>query len=331
MSLVDEKTVVFPHRRWLLIRQEYYLTLSSVARSSASWFFFALAGAAVVLLLLKGRIDVILSTIPFLVGIPMLIFLTIPLTIRVNRMAPIKTRCSRRQLWWQTGFLLVIILFITYRGIVFYFPDVLQIPVLYPVARWTIYFLGPKPVAPGQMVSAPKPPGHLIAIPVLEFIIPLTLLALSGARGRELGLGWGCGYKSWYVAVLWSIIPLSGFISVTLLGTVASPLQFTQHILRATFQSGFFEEFLFRGALLNRLSYLLRGDWGIVLSMLLFGFFYIGYQTNNVYGDWIVGIAATILVQTMVGLGLAVVYRRTRTLLASSIVNTLFETFIAFT
>src|SRR5690242_4515757 len=59
MSLPDEKTVVFPHRRWLLIRQEYTITLSAAAKSSAVWFFCALVLVAILVLVLKDRIDII--------------------------------------------------------------------------------------------------------------------------------------------------------------------------------------------------------------------------------------------------------------------------------
>jgi hypothetical protein len=329
MPLAEERTVVFRHRRWLLLREEFHFTLSTVVGSGAAWFFYALMLVSLLILILKGRLDVIGSALPFFLGVPVLVLLTIPLTIRVNRMPRIRTQCTRGQLWLQTCILLLIILFATYRNIVYYFPGDLPIPYLYAFARWTIYFLGSPQIAPAHLVAGPHPPEHMITIPIMFFLIPLILLLLTGASWHEIGFG--PGYNSWRVTLLWSILPILGCIAVALIGTVASVLQFLQHIMRAVLQSGFFYEFPFRGALMTRLCYLLRDDWGVVLSMLIYALFSLGYQTNEVYGDWIVGAASTILIQAMVGLGLAIIFKRTRNLTTSSIIDALFELFIAFT
>lgn len=329
MSIATENTSEFPSTALPSLRKEYGKVLTATSQSGAAWFFFALMLASVLFLVFAGKFDALASVTPFLVGVPILLAITIYMTRGVNLLEPIDTRCSSKQLWWQTGILLVIIAFVSYRNIVFYFPDAFHIPLIYPLARWSIYFLGPKPVVPGQMISAPKPPGHLVAIPVLEVLLPLPLLLLLGASRRELGLG--RGYFRWRTTLLWSIIPVTGIIAVTILGIDASLLMFMQHLGREILQSGFFTEFLFHGALMTRLSYLLRNDWGIVLCMLIFGLSTIGLQTNNMDGDWLVGIATMILNQSLVGLCLAVILQRTGNLVASSIAYTLFETFIAFT
>jgi membrane protease YdiL (CAAX protease family) len=319
MSLADEKTVIFPHRRWLLIRQEYHATLSSVMKSSAAWFLCALLFVAAVVLVLKGRTDVIRGALPWLVGVPVLALLTIPLTVRVNRLPPIMTRNSRKQLWWQTIIVLAIIVLATYRDIVLSVPHAPQIPVLYPLSYTSIYFLG----------ISNRPPGNLVSVPILYILIPLLLLFLSGARWSEFGLG--RGYNVWRVALLWSIFPVLGFLNLMRQGAVASLAQFLQHLLRAFLQNGFSEEFLFRGVLLTRLSYLIRGDWALVLSTLIYGLFFIGVQTNTVGGDWVVGAASTILIQAITGLGAAIIYRRTRNLIAPTIFQVTLDMYNAFT
>jgi membrane protease YdiL (CAAX protease family) len=304
MSLLEEKAEIPPSGRWRNIGQQYRKTLSAVLRSSATWFFCAILLAALVLLALKGRFAVILASLPLTAFFAVFALLTIPLTDGVTSLAPIETHCSRRQLWWQVALLLVVILFVAYRGIVFNMPGALQIPLLYPFAHWSFSFLGAQPTFLGNW----------IAVPLLYFLIPLALLLLLGARWSELGLG--RGYRSWQVLLLVVFLVIGATSLVLLLLTVASNL----------FQNGFFEEFLFRGALMTRLSYLIRGDWGLVLSALIFGLFHIGVQTSALHGDWLAGAAYAIIDQAIFGLGMALVFLRTRNLLASSIFHVLLNT-----
>ena len=77
---------------------------------------------------------------------------------------------------------------------------------------------------------------------------------------------------------------------------------------------------------MTRLSYLLCDDWGLVLSTLIFGLFHIGVQTSAVHGDWLAGAAYTIIDQAVIGLGMAIIFLRTRNLLASSIFHVLLDT-----
>jgi membrane protease YdiL (CAAX protease family) len=313
MSLLEEKAEIPPSGRWRNIGQQYRTTLSAVLRSSATWFFCAILLAALVLLALKGRFAVILASLPLIAFFAVFALLTIPLTDGVTRLAPIETRCSRRQLWWQVALLLVVILFVTYRGIVFNMPGALQIPLLSPFAHWSFSFLGAQPTFLGNW----------IAVPLLYFLIPLALLLLSGARWSELGLG--RGYRSWQVLLLWSVLPLIALIVFLVIGAT-SPALLLLTVVSNIFQNGFFEEFLFRGALMTRLSYLIRGDWGLVLSSLIFGLFHIGVQTSALHGDWLAGAAYAIIDQAIFGLSMALVFLRTRNLLASSIFHVLLNT-----
>lgn len=319
MALADEKTVVFPHRRWLLIKQEYQTALSATVRSRAAWFFCALLFIAMVVLVLKGRIDIITGAARWLVIIPVLALLTIPLTIRVNRLPPIETNSSRKQLWWQTSILLIIVFLAAYRNVVLFASNAPKIPGLYSLAYTSIYFLG----------VSNRPPGNLVSVPLLYVIIPLLLFFLMALRWSEIGFG--RGYNSWRVALLWSIPPALFFALLILQGAVASLSQFLQHLLRAILQNGFSEEFLFRGALMTRLSFLLRPDWALVLSSVIYGLFFTGVQVGTVGGDWIVAAASTVLIQAVYGLGMGLIFQRTRNLLASSIFHVVLDMYNAFT
>jgi membrane protease YdiL (CAAX protease family) len=311
--MIEEKAEKPPSGRWQQIRQEYRASLSATVRSRATWFFITCLLAALVILALKGRFSVILSSLPFILFTLLFALLTIPLTAGADQLPPIGTSCSRPRLCWQVMLLLIVILLATYRGIVLNMPQALPIPLLYPLAYWSLNFLD----------AGPVPLGNWITIPVLYFIIPVALLLLLGASWSELGLG--RGYRSWRVALLWSLLPLITIVAFLLTG-VTSLVNVGIKVAGNIFQNGFFEEFLFRGALMTRLSYLLRDDWGFVLSTLMFGLFHIGVQTSAVHGDWLVGAAYTIINQGVIGLGMAIIFLRTRNLLASSIFHVLLDT-----
>lgn len=317
MSLMKEDAEDAPVERWQQIRQEYRVVLSATLRSNATWFFCAILFIAIAILLLRGRGDFILGELPVIVFVLILALLTIPLTTGIRQLAPIESHCTRSRLWWQVALLLLVILFVAYRAIVFALPGAFHIPLLYPLANWTINFLGP-----GNAFA------NWIAVPFLYFVLPLIVLLLLGAHWSELGLG--RGYHGWRVALQWGILPLIGLGFFFFQG-VASLRIIVIRVANNFFQNGFFEEFLFRGALMTRLSYLLRSDWGLVLSSLLFGLFHIGVQTQSLGGDWLAGAASTIVEQAMLGLGFAFIFTRTRNLLVSSVFHVLLDTVSSFT
>lgn len=115
-------------------------------------------------------------------------------------------------------------------------------------------------------------------------------------------------------------------VAVSLLvgGTQISSLGFG--LLHNSLRNGFFEEFLFRGALLAILIQLVHMQWAIVLSSLLFGLWHLGANTVGFDGNFLAGAAFGVMNQAVIGLGLAVVVFRTRNLLASSIIHVLLNT-----
>lgn len=320
MSMIEEKAEITPPGRWQRIGQEYRRSFSIAFRSPATWFFVAVLLAALVILALKRSFDAILNALPVSVAILLLALLTIALTDGVHQLPPIETRCSRPRLWWQIVILLIVALFATYRGIVFNVFGAFRIPLLYPLARWSANFFGRQVAIFGQTVQIP---GNLIATPVLYFLIPVALLLLLGASWRELGLG--RGYRNWRVTLFLSFLPLVALV-IFLVTAATSLVTLVFRLIGNTFQNGFFEEFLFRGALMTRLSYLIRGDWGLVLSSLMFGLFHIGLQTGALHGDWLAGAAYAIIDQAIFGLAMAIIFLRTRNLLASSVFHVLLDT-----
>jgi hypothetical protein len=158
--------------------------------------------------------------------------------------------------------------------------------------------------------------------PLSYCVIPLIfIVSLTGFRH----LGLGRGHRVLRVTILWCAIPLMavGFFLVT----GSSNLTFlARTIVSNTLQNGPFEEFLFRGALQSRLKILFGAPWGLVLASLVFGVWHLGagfaatgWQS---LGD---GLASTVVIQATLGLGLGIIYDRTRNLVSPSICHVVFN------
>lgn len=171
-------------------------------------------------------------------------------------------------------------------------------------------------------------PGNSVANPVQYFVIPLLLLLALGAKPAELGLG--KGYRVWQTCLVWLALPV--VIWIGLLATGVLPAQaLVRRIISNTFQNGFFEEFLFRGALQTRLSRLLSTPWTLAFQALLFGLWHLRANTQSMDGNFLAGLALCLVSQTVTGFVLGYVFLRTRNLVAPSVahvaLNTLGQSF----
>jgi len=159
-------------------------------------------------------------------------------------------------------------------------------------------------------------PGNAIANPVQYFVIPFVVLLLLGARPVELGFG--KGHRSWHAALVWAAVPLLGFTILLISGALPARV-LLRRLLGNSLQNGFFEEFLFRGALQTRLNALMSPAWALVAQGLLFGFWHINANTAMLGGDPVAGLAACVVSQSIMGIWFGIVFSRTRTLLAPTI------------
>lgn len=163
--------------------------------------------------------------------------------------------------------------------------------------------------------------GNLVTNPVLYFVAPAVLLALAGASRRELGLR--RGEQVWRVLVLWSTIP------VAILGFAVATGQLTierlgGRLVSHALQNGFFEEFLFRGALQGILRRLIDPGWALVLQALAFGAWHLGLGFANTDGAGLLpALASVIAYQAVIGLAFGVILERTRNLLVPSVAHVL--------
>lgn len=152
----------------------------------------------------------------------------------------------------------------------------------------------------------------------------LPLIALLLLRADVRHLGFQRGYHSWRVIAVWCFLPVLLILLNLLRGSMTVGYVATS-LVGNSLRNGFFEEFLFRGVLLTRLSRLSGSTWGIVLSSLLFGFWHLGAALGPAQGNILVALAMTMVAQGMVGLGWAIAFVRTRNLLAPSVIHVLFN------
>lgn len=130
--------------------------------------------------------------------------------------------------------------------------------------------------------------GNAVVNPTLYFVLPgLALLAL-GARPAETGFG--RGHRVLQACLVWSAVPIVAWI-----GLVAAGVMPAQTVIRRlvgnALQNGFFEEFLFRGALFTRLRALIPAGWAAVAQSVVFGLWHIGANMRMLDGDLVAGVA----------------------------------------
>lgn len=219
-------------------------------------------------------------------------------------------------------------LFLGYRGMLLNHAVggwLAQLPVVSSLATSTfrLPFLAGNPTLNSLLHSFTRSPQIVASLmlmnPILYVVLPLIALLLLRAHFGELGFG--RGYRSWIVMAVVCFLPLVGILvsGQWTLGFLAFSL------VANTLQAGFPEEFLFRGALLTRLSRLCGSEWAVVLSTLLFGLWHFGLVMSATNGNILAAIAYSIVLPGMIGLWFAIIFVRTRNLLAPVVFHALFD------
>ena len=251
-----------------------------------------------------------------LVLLPLLLFSCLTAVITDDPPEPTRAKTSKPRLLVQLLVVLAIVALFGLAAMSFYGvgPRALgSIPVWSGLFNW---LLG---LGRALHVGAPA----AISNPVLEFALPLALLLALGARWRDLGIA--SGHRVGRVLVLWSA-PLLVNLGVLIVTGQAQPLRLIGVFIRNGFQNGPAEEFLFRGALLTRLSLLFGGGWGLALSAFVFGVFHVGVNARlETGGDVLAAACAGIAGQMPYGIALGVIFQRTRNLLAGSVTHMLID------
>jgi membrane protease YdiL (CAAX protease family) len=325
MTIVDTSAT-----RWSHIRASYREPFRSTLRHPASWLFAALCLACAGYLAALGEWGFLGLAAGTAAGTAIFVLLTLPLTTPVPD-APWPgptsdaTAKTRGRLWAQVGVLTLLALLIyhwTLNGNVVLPLGLRSIPLWTPFLDWTFHSVD---FLLGSRMPAEFPLNDVA--PVIMLLVPGVALLLLGARPGELGFA--RGYRSLRVAAVWCVGPLAivviDLVIGLAMGKVPAAVLFANlgwRTLQTTFNSGPFEEFFFRGALMTRLARLLGDGWGIVLSGIAFGLLHIGTETaHDARGNLLAGAALALLLQGIGGVGFAIVVRRTRNLLASSIIH----------
>jgi len=229
------------------------------------------------------------------------------LTARATRPMPADPeprRLSPRRLWLQFAVLAAVILITGFAE---------RLPLWSGMVAW-LRDAG-ESVLPVKWFGGP---GNAVANPAQYFIIPLVLLLALGARPGELGLG--RGHRVWRVILIWLVAPGLVLIVPAFLGGLTLPL-LARRLIGNFFQNGFFEEFLFRGALQTRLRHVLTAPWALLVQALVFGVWHLRANTAAFGGDVIAGLAWCIVSQGVIGLAFGYVFHRTRNLAAPTVAH----------
>jgi membrane protease YdiL (CAAX protease family) len=286
-----------------------------VISAPAAWVYMGIWLAAALYYMAAGY-GFPIAAAAFLVGAMLFCALTVAMTEEPpdERERP-AARCGR--LWLQTGAVLIFIAITGYTALAFH--EVITerqayIPIWSPLVEW----VGEAGYRLLDGIPAIGSPALSLSNPVRYFVLPLLVLLLLGARPGELGFG--CGHRTGTVLLLWCSIPLAwwGFQMVS--GMLVAP-QLGRRLLNHALQNGFFEEFLFRGALQTRLTRLSTSSWALVIQAWVFGLWHLGLDIHTMNGDVLGGLALSILSHSLIGLAYGIIFYRTRNLVACSILH----------
>ena len=284
------------------------------ARHPATWLYAAIWITAAAVLVVSGHQDRVVGALLILAFVLMFSYLTLALTPASPARDPGTT--ARWRLYTQTSVLVVLF-------------------ALVGLTVMSMNHIGPPQVARMAILDAvfsslktnwhfsSVPLSYTLADPVVGVVVPLVLLVALGARRRELGLQ--RGYHSGRVVLAWAL-PLVVGIAI---GLVQEPSLVVRTVIRFGrnfFENGFTEEFGFRGGLQSRLERIAGPGWGLVLASLLFGVWHVGVNAPEVGRSIPLGLCVGVVDQSTIGLGLGVVFLRTRSLVAGTVVHMLFDT-----
>ncbi len=280
----------------------YRTVFVSTFSSPACWLFIAIYLLALLLYLpAGGNIADLQRYLSFHVFYLLLLLLLLPLTINAPMPAwKIEASYSRRNLWWQMLLaLFCCALFIAYSFWLF--------NVFTPQrSLWQQHY---------RLLT--------ILIPWLTPLIIFCLLPLATMRLLRVPwneLGFGRGHRSSLISGICCLIALC------MLFLVGNPslAGFFANIVLFFLQASFPEEVFFRGILLTRLIRLFGTKWGIVLSSLIFGIIHMGTDLNR-NGNILLACCVAVLTQTTMGIIVAIIFVRTRNLLAGVVFHTLLD------
>ncbi|MBL8153816.1 MAG: CPBP family intramembrane metalloprotease [Anaerolineae bacterium] len=274
--------------------------LRTAARTPAVWVFGVLWLASVVVLIAGGHIG--LGDLAFPVGYLALTGITVLVTPGATDPQPTS---PRRWLMPQLVVVAVFIVITLIDGLVFHQVVTSGVPI------WNEFRIALER-AGGQLLGN----DNYILNPVAYFVVPLLILLALKARPRELGLR--LGHYSRRVTLLWCVIPVAILAALVASGQMTLT-RLVNRLISNALQNGFFEEFLFRGALQSRLRGWFSPAWALVIQALVFGLWHFGLGMSSTGGDPLAAAASTILYQGTMGLAFGVMFARTGSLIAGSI------------
>jgi membrane protease YdiL (CAAX protease family) len=275
----------------------------------AAWTFAAVWLIAEVVLFATDRgspVDAILF------GLAYLLFTLFTAAITPEApVAPIAAS-TRAHMRLQLGLVLLFVFLTAWRGLQFH--DVVGADTAIPV--WS-----PLLAAVERLGDQSVGQSTWLANPLMYVGLPLPVLMLAGARLSSLGFGRGAHIGR--VLLLWSVVPVLVCAYVLLAGQLTFG-RLAARLVNNALSNGFFEEFLFRGALQTRLRYLWGPAWAVVVQALVFGAWHLGLGFDDTaHAGWLPALASTLARQAVLGLAFGVMFERTRNLLAPSIVHVL--------
>ena len=168
---------------------------------------------------------------------------------------------------------------------------------------------------------------NFFLLEILDWLAPLVLLAFIPLLGMRLfgvpwrELGFARGYRVWLIVVIYALALI--LFSLIFFNVPALP-DVVKAAIHAFIVAALPEEIFFRGILLTRLIRLLGTIEGVVISSLIFGIMHLAANLHS-EPNVLLALSISILSQATTGLMLAILFVRTRNLVAGTIYHTLLD------
>lgn len=178
--------------------------------------------------------------------------------------------------------------------------------------------------------SAAEKTPRWLTFGAIQFIlyVALTLVLLIPFRVCVAELGIRFSIRSTLITALIWLTPAVAYLLLQLHQGLVDHTAVMGNLIRNTFQDGFSEEFLFRGALMSSLANVVSLPWAILIQAIIFGFWHIGFVLTHSHQPLMTTLCLICVHQILFGYGMGCLQARVGSLIVPSLFHAVTDSII---